>query len=135
MSPQSGQPVCAIQVVPDRRVALPQSGREQKKMCVILYAYFSVVGSYRIRFRRCLLAHLALHGGPQQLAHDREDNRVSEVDRHRGATRGEANQHTGDQEVEQRGLKKELPQHFCLLLQQENLRGGLGSKKIMEHVL
>ena len=70
---------------------------------------------------RFLLAHLALHHVPAIARHHGKHDGVREVDRHGGAARGEANQHTRDQEVEQRSKKEHLTIHFCLVAQKKTL--------------
>ena len=68
---------------------------------------------------RFLLAHLALHHVPTIARHHGKHEGVREIDRHGGAARGEADQHTRDQEVEQRSKKEHLTIHFCLVAQKK----------------
>jgi hypothetical protein len=59
-----------------------------------------------------LATHLALDELPGKRGNQREDNGVREVDRHRRATRREAEEDTGDEEVEERNKEEKLHVHL-----------------------
>jgi len=63
-------------------------------------------------FYYLLATHLALERLPGKRGDQREHNGVCEVDRHRRATRREAEKDTGDQEVEQRNEEEKLDIHL-----------------------